>query len=182
MIAYFPVNVWLMTVVYLFITLIILLLIIAAFLPGKYHLEHSTIIKKSLGEVRDKVADLHYFAKWNPWQLMETKGTFNISGDPKTVGHTYSWKGRKTGVGKLSIRAIDDRHVHFDLTFIKPWKAHAKDNWFFEEWGREETKVTWQNNGDLPFPVPRLMGKMIHKNLNKQFVEGLNNLKRLCEQ
>ena len=62
-----------------------------------------------------------------------------------------------------------------------PWKARARDNWIFEEWGNGETKVTWQNFGELPYPVGRLMGYILNRSLNRQFTEGLNNLKKLCE-
>ena len=70
---------------------------------------------------------------------------------------------------------------HFDLEFLKPWKSKAKDNWLFEAWGNNETKVTWQNSGALPWPMASLMGPMIIKNLNFQFQQGLNNLKQMCE-
>jgi hypothetical protein len=67
------------------------------------------------------------------------------------------------------------------LEFLKPWKSKAKDNWLFEHWGDGETKVTWQNSGNLPWPMARLMGPIIHKNLNHQFEAGLSNLKKFCE-
>lgn len=77
---------------------------------------------------------------------------------------------------------MDDRHIHFDLEFFKPFKSKAKDNWLFEPWGDgNETKVTWQNSGQLPWPIASLMGPMITKNLNHQFEQGLNNLKKMCE-
>lgn len=171
-----------MVFVYIFFCLIIGLLIIAAMLPEKYHVEHFTVIKRSIRDVMDKVSDLNYYAKWNPWQLTEKNSKYEITGTPKMPGHKYSWKGKKSGVGSLTLRGLDKRHVHFDLEFIKPWKAKAKDDWIFEEWGSGETKVTWQNNGDLPFPIARLMGRMLEKNLNKQFHEGLKNLKKLCEE
>jgi hypothetical protein len=41
--------------------------------------------------------------------------------------------------------------------------------------------VTWQNSGQLPWPIASLMGPMINKNLNHQFEQGLNNLKKMCE-
>ena len=170
-----------MVFVYLLFCVIILVLIIAAKLPDRYHVEHITVIKKSLRDVMDKVADLNYYAKWNPWQMKEKEGEFEVTGSPKTPGHQYRWQGRKTGIGSLTLRDLDEKHIHFDLRFIKPWKAWAKDNWLFEEWGNGETKVTWQNNGDLPFPLARLMGPMLKKSLNKQFAEGLRNLKALCE-
>ena len=84
-------------------------------------------------------------------------------------------------MGSLKISRIDNKHIHFNLEFIKPWKSHAKDNWLFEEWGTGETKVTWQNSGDLPWPMARLMGPIINKNLNHQFELGLKNLKKICE-
>ena len=62
-------------------------------------------------------------------------------------------------------------------TILKPWKAKAKDNWHFESWGDgNETKITWQNSGALPWPMARLMGPMIQKNLGHQFEQGLSNL------
>ena len=84
-------------------------------------------------------------------------------------------------MGSLTLRDIDSKHIHFDLAFFKPWKSQAKDNWLFEPWGNGETKVTWQNSGQLPWPIASLMGPMINKNLNHQFQQGLNNLKKMCE-
>ena len=168
-------------IIYVVIGIIIALLVIALFLSSSYNIEKSTIIKKPVPEVMDKVADLHHYARWNPWQMMEPGSKMKITGTPKTPGHSYSWNGKKIGEGKLILRSIDHKHVHFGLEFIKPWKSEANDNWLFEEWGTSETKVTWQNNGDLPYPMARLMGPVLNKNLNKQFEAGLQNLKKLCE-
>ena len=90
-------------------------------------------------------------------------------------------KVKRTGEGRYILTGIDDKHIHYDLEFLKPMKARSKDNWLFEDWGTSETKVTWQNAGDLPYPVGRLIGVAINKNLHKQFTQGLNNLRKLCE-
>src|SRR5687767_5693266 len=171
-----------MIFIYIPLGLIILFLIIAALLPRNYNVEKSTVIKKSPGEVMNKVGDLNYYSKWNPWQQSDPTARNTISGTPKAPGHKYSWEGKKVGVGSLTINSIDNKHIHFDLEFLKPWKSKAKDNWLFEPWGDgSETKVTWQNSGNLPYPMARIMGPMINKNLNKQFEEGLGNLKKMCE-
>ena len=170
-----------MIVVYIIIGLIALLLIISAMLPKSYNVEKSAIIKKSVSDVMNNVGDLSHYKQWNPWQQKDKGSESNITGLPKRPGHKYSWKGKKVGAGSLTLRDIDEKHVHFDLEFIKPWKSRARDNWLFEEWGNDETKVTWQDFGALPYPLGRLMGYMVHKNLNRQFTEGLNNLKRFCE-
>ena len=169
-------------VLYIIIGLVIGLLVVGLFLPAKYHVEKSIIINKGVPDVMSRVADLTHYAAWNPWQQSDPGATGNISGTPKTIGHKYAWQGKKVGVGSLTIRDIDDKHVHFILEFIKPFKSLASDDWLFEDWGSAETKVTWSNNGELPFPIARLMGPMINKNLNIQFVQGLNNLKKMCEE
>lgn len=167
--------------VFAILVAIITILVIALFLPAQYHIEKTAFIKKPVSEVMNRIADLNYYAQWNPWQQKDTQSKFEITGAPKKPGHKYAWTGKKTGSGSLTLRAIDAKHIHFDLQFIKPWKAGANDNWLFEEWGNDETKVTWQNHGDLPYPMARLMGRMLKKSLGKQFTEGLNNLKVLCE-
>jgi hypothetical protein len=157
-------------------------LVIAALMPPKFNVEKSVIINKPPAEVMAKVANLNYYRQWNPWQKSDPEASSTITGDPKIPGHQYSWVGKKVGVGSLTLREIDNKHIRFDLEFLKPWKSKAKDNWLFEPWGNgNETKVTWQNSGELPWPLARLMGAMISKNLDKQFSEGIQSLKTMCE-
>ncbi|HVZ57353.1 MAG TPA: SRPBCC family protein [Chitinophagaceae bacterium] len=170
-----------MIFVYIFLGLIICLLVVAALLPGTYHIEKTFIIKKPVSEVMEKVGDLNHYAKWNPWQQMDPTAKQEITGAPRTPGHQYSWKGKKIGIGSLTLKSIDAKSIQFLLEFIKPWKSLANDNWLFEPWSEDETKVTWQNNGKLPWPIARLMGPLINKNLNHQFDTGLNNLRQMCE-
>lgn len=179
-----PVNCCVMVTLYIgfaLLTIGVILLVTALFMPDRYFIEKTIFISKPVAFVLERVADLNHYARWNPWQQMDPDSKREITGLPLTPGHAYRWQGKKTGVGSLTLREIDRRHVHFDLEFRKPWKAFANDNWLFEEWGNGETKVTWQNNGGLPYPVARLMGPMLNKSLEKQFVEGLKNLKQLCE-
>ncbi|HEX7905873.1 MAG TPA: SRPBCC family protein [Chitinophagaceae bacterium] len=170
-----------MIVVYILIGLIVLLLVIAALLPKSFNVEKNIVINKPVAEVMNRVADLNYYSQWNPWQQSDPTAKSTITGIPKTPGHKYAWEGKKVGVGSLTLRDIDTKHIHFDLEFLKPWKSKAKDNWLFEHWGNTETKVTWQNSGELPWPMARLMGPMISSGLNKQFTQGLNNLKKMVE-
>ena len=159
-----------MIFVFIFIGLVVVILLISAFMPSRYQVEKSTVINKPVTEVMDKVSDFNHYARWNPWLQMDPPATKTITGTPKRSGHKYSWHGKKIGIGSLTITGIDSKHIHFDLEFLKPWKSHAKDNWLFEDWGTAETKVTWQNSGELPWPMARLMGPMINKNLNRRGV------------
>ena len=171
-----------MIIIYLFAAVIIALLVIASVLPKTFSIEKNIIISKPVDEVMKKVGDLNFYSKWNPWQQSDPSALHEITGTPQTRGHKYAWNGKKVGMGSLTLRDIDDKHIHFDLEFLKPWKSKAKDNWLFEHWGNSETKVTWQNSGELPWPIARLMGPLINKNLNHQFEQGLNSLKKMCEE
>ena len=170
-----------MLIVYIFVGLIVLLLIIASLMSKNFHIEKTIVISKPVPKVMEKIFDLNHYSKWNPWQQADPTVKNQITGTPGTPGHKYSWQGKKVGIGSLTLRDMDAKHVHFDLEFLKPWKSQAKDNWLFEPWGDGETKVTWQNSGELPWPIARLMGPMISKNLNHQFQQGLNNLKKMVE-
>jgi hypothetical protein len=164
------------------VLVIVLLLFIALFLPNGYFIEKSAIIKKPCDFVMEKVTDFHNYAQWNPFQPKGANSHNKITGLPRRPGHKFSWRGKNIGIGSLTLRDIDNKHVHFDLEFIKPLKTRARDNWLFEEWGNGETKVTWQDIGALPYPFGRLMGYMLHKTLNRRFAEGLRDLKVLCER
>lgn len=170
-----------MIVVYIFAGLILLLLILAAFMPKGFNIEKTVVINAPVEKVMDHVGDLHFYSQWNPWQQSDPSAKNTITGTPKTPGHRYGWEGKKVGVGSLTLLALDNKHIHFQLEFLKPWKSKAKDNWLFEHWGSSETKVTWQNSGELPWPIARLMGPLLNKNLNIQFEKGLSNLKKMCE-
>ena len=170
-----------MIVVYIFAGLILLLLVLAAMMPKGFNIEKTTVINKPVEEVMNRVGDLHFYSQWNPWQQSDPTTKSTITGTPKTAGHRYAWEGKRVGTGSLTLLSSDSKHIHFLLEFLKPWKSKAKDNWLFEHWGSGETKVTWQNSGDLPWPIARLMGPMLNKNLNVQFEKGLSNLKNMCE-
>lgn len=171
-----------MIFVYIFIGLVASLLIIAALMPKTYSVERSIVINRPVEHVMERISDLNYYSQWNPWQKADPTAKHTITGMPGSPGHKYAWEGKKVGVGSLTFINKDPKHIHFDLEFFKPWKSKAKDNWLFEPWDDgSQTKVTWQNGGGFPWPVARLMGPMITKNLNYQFEQGLNNLKKMCE-
>jgi hypothetical protein len=172
-----------MIIVYIFLGLVALLLIASALMPKAYNVDKSAVIKKPADYIMSRIGDLNSYRDWNPWMKMEPNAKSTITGVPHSPGHKYAWEGKKIGVGSLTLLSKDDKHIHFDLEFLKPWKSKAKDNWLFEPWGDgSETKVTWQNSGQLPWPIARLMGPLINKNLNHQFVQGLDNLKKICEE
>jgi Polyketide cyclase / dehydrase and lipid transport len=171
-----------MMILYILLGLIAVLLLIALILPASYTVMQTIDINKSAQEVSDRIADLNHYREWNPWQKSDPAASFVVTGAPQTTGHKYAWEGKKVGMGSLTLKSLQPgSQVVFDLEFIKPWSAKALDKWDFEHAGNGSTKVTWSNTGELPYPMGRLMGPVLNKQLNKQFAEGLQNLKSVCE-
>jgi hypothetical protein len=171
-----------MIVLYIILDIIAVLLLLAALLPGKYFIEKSITIHRPSAEVFNKVANLNYYKEWNPWQKTDPGAVSTISGDPMHVGHKYHWSGKKVGEGSLTIRStVPSKAINFDLQFVKPFKSQAVDAWDFTE-TQDGTKTVWRNSGEFPFPIGRLMGPMLNKQLNAQFEEGLKSLKEMCER
>lgn len=172
-----------MIVLYILAAFLAILILLAFLLPGKYNVQKSIIINSSIPKCFDMVADLNNYRDWNPWSKMEPEAKKTISGTPKTVGHRYAWEGKKIGIGSLTVKKIDpDKAIELDLEFVKPFKSLADDNWVFEQLTNNQVKITWSNSGALPAGMARLMGPMITKNLNKQFEQGLNSIKEICEK
>ncbi len=162
--------------------IIVFILVLAAVMPGKYSIQKEIVINKPVENTFEKIADFNNYRAWNPWQKSEPTAKYKITGNPSSIGHKYDWEGKKIGSGSLTVKSLSqNKTIELDLEFIKPWKTTAADNWKFEDLKNGSTKVTWQNSGDLPYPVARLMGPVISKNLNAQFVQGLNSLKEMCE-
>ena len=162
--------------------LVALILVISAMMPAAYAIKAETTINAPAAKVHDHIADLNHYRDWNPWQKMEPASSQKVEGTPHTIGHKYSWEGKKIGAGCLTLTSnTPEQEVKFKLEFFKPFKSVAADEWKFEG-DQKSTKVTWSNHGPLAWPMARLMGPMIIKQLNQQFAEGLKNLKELCEK
>jgi len=121
-----------MIFVYIFITLIVALLIITALTPKVYNAVKSIVFKPPVKEVMNRIVNLNDTVLWNPWQQSDPSAKKPITGTPNTPGHKYAWEGKKIGMGSLTLKNPDEKQIHFDLEFLKPWKSKAKDNWLFE--------------------------------------------------
>jgi hypothetical protein len=171
-----------MIVLYIILGFFALILLIALILPSSYTVEKTMEMNAPAEKCYNMVTDLNNYRDWNPWSKMEPDAQKNIQGTPKTPGHSFEWIGKKIGHGKLTLKRVDtNKSADLDLEFFKPFKSKADDNWTFTESGGKTT-VTWKNSGGLPFPMARLMGPMITKNLSAQFVEGLTNIKNIIEK
>jgi effector-binding domain-containing protein len=164
--------------------LVIAALVIALGLFGKkdYHLERSLLIKAPHSIVKDKVTHWANFPKWSPWQPLDPKMITTITGQDGTVGSTYSWKGNdKVGSGSQTFKSITDNEVKIDVNFTEPWASSAPSSIKMEQ-SPDGVLTTWSFDMHMPFPWNAFaMFTDIERGVGKDYADGLQRLKALCE-
>lgn len=171
-----------MIILYVLLAIIVLLAILSYVMPNSYKIEKVITIDATPEKVYSNVANFSSYNQWNAWQQGDPTAKNVITGTPCTVGHHYSWDGKKVGVGSLTLKStVENKSVEFDLQFVKPMQSTAYDNWTFTAKGSNQCNVTWTNGGMLPNPVMKVLSPLFRPMLNKQFDKGLSNLKAICE-
>lgn len=115
----------------------------------KMHIKKSIEIKAPVAKVFSTISDFHHWQPWSPWLIMEPEAKVIVADD----GKEYSWEGKKVGSGEMKITKEEDlKRVDVDLTFLKPWKSHAKV-WFEVDNtdDGDSTNLSWYMDSSLPF-------------------------------
>lgn len=174
---------WIKRILIVLIALIAIALIIPIFLASSYKVERSIVIKTDAAKIMSQVSDLKKWDFWSPWKPQDTAATYTYN---DTIGKNafMEWEGKIVGTGNLRIIAIDSgKSISYRLTFLKPFKSKSTGSFIFETTG-EGTKVTWMDEGALPWPIGRWMGLFIDfdKQLGPDFEKGLSLLKDRAEK
>lgn len=161
--------------------IILSLVLIAFFLPPSYHVERSIEINQPVEIVFDQVVDLNNYLQWNPWTEIDLNVKNEITGYAAVPGMKWSWDGKKTGKGSLTLVEFKkNEFIRNKLVFEYPNQMVADDLWLFE-YKDGITIVRWVSSGDLNFPIGRWFGVFMDKMMGKDFEKGLENLKTRCE-
>jgi uncharacterized protein YndB with AHSA1/START domain len=150
---------------------------------ASYEVRRTITIKAEPAKVYDKIADLHEWESWSPWEGMDPAMTKTYRGPDAGVGSTYSWKGnRKVGEGKMTITdAVPPSRVTLDIQFLRPFKSQSETA-FGLDYIDQGTGVTWTMTGDHTF-LSRIMSVFVSmdKMVGKDFERGLAQLKSSIE-
>jgi uncharacterized protein YndB with AHSA1/START domain len=160
------------------------LLIYAATKPDNFRLQRSTTIAAPPDKVFALINDLRQFNTWNPFAKMEPSAVITYDTTSAGVGGAYSWKGDKTGEGRMQItESVPAQRVLATLDFVKPFEAHNKVDFTVQPQGDKGSTVTWAMQGPMPY-FHRVMTTFfdMDKTVGKDFEAGLANLKALAEK
>jgi effector-binding domain-containing protein len=155
--------------------LLVVLLLIGFFLPANSHVERSLIIQAAPSLVFEQVNTLKNWEKWSPWQSMDPEMELTYGEIASGTGAWYSWKGPKSGEGKLTITSNEPyKKVSSDLDFGE--MGVAKCDYLFEP-AEGGTKMTWIFDSELGGnPISRWMGLIMKGMLETQFDDGMKKI------
>lgn len=164
--------------------LIVVLLVAALFVPRDVSYEKSITIHAPIDTVWQHTNSLAAVDEWSPWNDYDPGMKKEMSGTDGTVGAKSSWESdhKHVGKGSQTITKIEEP-VFFgsDLKFYTPYESEAKSYIKLQPEG-DQTVVTWGFESEIPYPFNLMQLTMnMEEALGKDFSNGLNKLKDLCE-
>lgn len=168
--------------------LIVLLLIVALFVPKQYTVSASTTINKPQKEVFDYVKLIRNQENYSVWILADPNLKPTYHGTDGTVGFTASWNSQDDGIGEdvgegsqTITGIIEGERLDVDLNFIRPFEGKQKAATIVTPISASQTKVTSEFYGNDPYPMNlmSLIGKPMLRDAQQQ---NMQNLKAILEK
>ena len=158
--------------------IIVLLLIVALFVPKTFHAEGTAVINKPNAEVFNYVKHIKNQENFGVWFKMDPNIKATEEGTDGTVGYKYKWTSDEVGNGSQIITGIEEnQRITIDL-FLMDSTEPAKSYFTTETVGDNQTKVSWVVDGKTPYPFNLIS---LCYDMNKDFQQGVLNLKEVLE-
>lgn len=173
-----------------FIAILIAILIgvalIAALMgPKNYHVERSKIINANDSITFNYVSKFGNWGGWSPWAEKDPNMKIKIEGQDGTVGAVNSWSDGNpdvSGTGSMTLTEVTpNSKVGYDLQFTEPMVMQSKGGFSLEAIAPNKTKVTWHDEGDIPFMQRAFMLFMdLDAMMGPDFERGLTKIDSLA--
>ena len=164
------------------LTLFMLLVGTAFFLPSRVLVERTVDIGASSTTLFTILNGFRMFNKWSPWSELTPEVRYVYSGPEFGVGAKMSWKSNDPNLVSGSQEIIESKSAEFVRSTLN-FEDQRTSTTFFKLVGQEtQTKVTWGFEMELGVhPVDRYLGLMMDSMLGDEYAKGLAALKQLAE-
>jgi hypothetical protein len=176
-----------MKILKILIGIIVILAVIIGILslvaPTKMDVSREIVIVAPKTLVYNNISHFSKMNQWSPWNKRDPNMQVTLEGSDGTVGSKSSWKGNdKVGEGSQTIDKLEENRIESTLNFIKPFESTATGYFDVKE-DPDGTRVKWGLLSSMPRPF-NVMGLFMDMDaeIGKDFEEGLNSLKELCEK
>ena len=161
--------------------LVLLLVVVAFFLPRQYRVERSVVINAKPDAVLAQVAVLPAWKAWSAWHQRDPQMKLAYSPQATGVGAWSSWESKNEGNGKMTITGITASKVTYHLEFPDVGMQSTGSMEVVPDAGG--VRLIWADTGDLGMnPMNRWFGLFLDKFIGTDFSTGLANLKKLLEK
>ncbi len=170
----------------LIVLLVAAVVVLTLVAPQDYRVEREVTINKPRAEVFAYVKMLKNQNDWGPWAKKDPAMKQEFRGTDGTVGFVSYWNSTNSdvGEGEQEIKKIaEGERVDTELRFKRPFESKSDAYMITESVGENQTKVKWGFSGSMPRPMNIMLLVMdIDKEVDKDFAEGLANLKAILEK
>lgn len=173
-----------MKLLYIILGIIVLLLLIAAFLPKTFELKAETVINKPKQVVRDYGKLFANQKNFSVRVMADPNVKIEYNGIDGTVGARQSRDSsdKNVGKGEQEITKIDEGNsIEVEIRFERPMKATNYARGTYEDLGNGTTKVSQVFRGKNPRPM-NLMSMLFLPKVEKDMQQNMDNLKAVLEK
>ena len=161
--------------------LVVLLVVLAFFLPRHYRVERAVEINAKPEVVLAQVADLRAWKSWGAWQERDPGMKITYSAQQLGVGSWSAWESKSEGNGKMTITEQTATKVTYRLEFLDMGMQSTGTMELVP--AARGVRLVWADTGDLGLnPMSRWFGLFLDKIIGPDFERGLANLKRRVER
>ena len=157
--------------------LILLLLVVALFLPSRMHMERSLVINERPEIMFNLINRLQDWEKWSPWHKMDSEMKITYSGPPEGKGASYTWTSDHDKVGNGKQTIADSKpceYILMDMEFMEGGPARCG---FYLQKSGSGTEVKWTLDSDAGWNLPaRYFALLADYFVGPHFEDGLASL------
>jgi uncharacterized protein YndB with AHSA1/START domain len=158
---------------------LILLLVVAFFLPATFSVQRSAILAAPAEQVYAKFATPRTWARWSAWTTQaDSTLVYTYAGPDSGMGAIMKFTAKKMGNGELQIvEAVPGQAVGYELRMTgSGMVVHGRVAFEAAEGG---TRITWHDTGNLGKNVLlRYLGPMLDKSLAAAYEKSFAGLRR----
>jgi uncharacterized membrane protein len=168
------------------LSLIVIVLLIAAFVKKDYAVERSITLNIPKQVVYDYVKYLKNQNTFSVWAKIDPNMKVEYRGTDGTVGFVSSWDSpvKEAGKGEQEIIKVEEgKRIDYEIRFLEPMKSTDHAYIVFNSVNDSITNVAWGFFGKMKYPMNAMLLFMdMDKMLGKDLDGGLHNLKAILEQ
>ena len=159
---------------------VLLVLLVAVFLPSSAHVERSASIDAHAATIFALLNDFDRVNKWSPWANSDPNARFDISGPNRGVGASIRWEGSIIGRGSQTItESVPFERIVSQMDLGDRGAVVAT---FTLSEHAAGTTVTWAFDSEFGLNLlARYVGLMLERVVGKDYEKGLVALKSMAE-